>query len=69
MVSPPQKGASEGGTSRHRNLAPRPARRLLAVVATPLLTKALVGALIPVSVRGLLVSTLQARAAFTRPKP
>ena len=33
------------------------------MVATPLLTKALVGALIPVSVRGLLVSTLQARAA------
>lgn len=36
-----------------------PTCRLLAVVATPLLTKALVGALIPVSVRGLLISTLQ----------
>jgi hypothetical protein len=38
------------------------------VVATPLLTKALVGALIPVSVRGLLVSTLQARTGSHVPE-
>ena len=36
---------------------------LLAVVATPLLTKILVGRLVPVSVGALLLSTLQVRTA------
>lgn len=40
---------------------------LLAVAATPLLTKLLVGQLVPVSVGALLLSTLQVRATTEEP--